>query len=162
MQSPLCLIEAAGIERLRITGGEPLLQGEVITLAARLLDAGHTVLVETSGAQPIADLPTGVIRIMDLKCPGSGESAHNRWDNITDLRPTDEVKFVIADRTDYDWTCAVIKEHNLSSCCQLIVSPVFGALAPTTLAEWVLADKLPVRMQIQLHKILWAPETRGV
>lgn len=148
---------------VEITGGEPLLQRHCATLAQRLLDHGFTVLCETSGALPIDRLPAGVIKIMDLKCPGSGEETKNDWSNIVRLSPKDEVKFVIADRADYEWARDVVRKHALESRChQVLFSPVFGSIDPKSLVEWILADNLPVRFQVQLHKLVWPPDTKGV
>lgn len=147
---------------VEITGGEPLLQRGCATLAARLLEAGQMVLVETSGAQPIDLLPDGAIRIMDLKCPGSGECEKNDWANITKLTSQDEVKFVIGDRSDYEWARDVVRKHRLPERCAVLFSSVFGQLDPEDLTSWILADHLPVRMQLQMHKYIWSPTARGV
>lgn len=151
-----------GIPLVEITGGEPLLQKECVTLARQLLDAGLTVLIETSGERPINVLPAGIIRIMDIKCPSSGECEKMHWDNIAHLNKRDEVKFVIGDRADYEWTRDVMQQHDLTERCAVLVSTVFGKLDPKDLAEWVIEDKLDVRFQLQLHKYIWDPETRGV
>jgi len=151
-----------GIPLVEITGGEPLLQKECVTLARQLLDAGLTVLIETSGERPINVLPAGIIRIMDIKCPSSGECEKMHWDNIAHLNKRDEVKFVIGDRADYEWTRDVMQQHDLTERCAVLVSTVFGKLDPKVLAEWVIEDKLDVRFQLQLHKYIWDPETRGV
>jgi 7-carboxy-7-deazaguanine synthase len=168
--------EAAGhgSALVEITGGEPLLQPRVHDLIARLLDRDLTVLVETSGACDISTCDPRVIRIMDLKTPGSGEVERNDWSNIERLGPRDEVKFVVVDRADYEWARAVLREHRLSERCRaVLMSPVHhqpsgleiaGAegLEPRRLAEWILEDGLPVRMQLQMHKFIWDPATRGV
>lgn len=147
---------------VQITGGEPLLQPAVYPLMQRLADQ-YTVLLETAGANSIADVDPRVIRIMDLKCPGSGEVDRNHWPNIELLTPRDEVKFVIADRTDYEWARDVIREHDLCNRCGAVLfSAVHEQLAPITLTEWVLEDRLDVRVQMQLHKLIWSPQTRGV
>lgn len=145
-----------------VTGGEPLLQPGVHDLLGELLDRGHEVALETGGSLDISDVDRRVAIVLDLKCPGSGMAGKNRWDNLDRLKPTDEVKFVIADRADYEWTRAVISERGLAGRCGLLVSPVHGQLRPRALAEWVLADRLPVRLQIQLHKYIWPPDMRGV
>ncbi|GAB4327074.1 MAG: 7-carboxy-7-deazaguanine synthase QueE [Candidatus Zixiibacteriota bacterium] len=150
------------IPLVEITGGEPLLQKACIPLAEQLLAAGFTVLIETSGERPIDVLPDGVIRIMDLKCPSSGECERNNWDNIAHLTPKDEVKFVIGDRADYDWMRDVIEQHRLTDRCAVLVSTVHGAIDAKTVVEWILADRLPVRFQLQLHKWIWDPAKRGV
>lgn len=150
------------IELVEITGGEPLMQPAVPLLATELMRRGKTVLVETSGAYDISVLPAGAHRIMDLKCPGSGECARNDLDNLARLRPGDELKFVIADRTDYDWALAMINDHDLRGRWPLLLSPVWGELEPATLARWILDDALPARLQLPLHKILWPHTDRGV
>jgi 7-carboxy-7-deazaguanine synthase len=129
----------------------------------RLLDAGKTVLIETGGHRSIAQVPAGVIRIVDVKCPGSGESEKNDWSNLAHLTATDEVKFVIADRADYDFAREVVRREQLAGkVAAVLFSPVHGELDPKQLAEWVIADRLPVRVQLQVHKYIWSPETRGV
>jgi 7-carboxy-7-deazaguanine synthase len=156
-------VVARGCPLVEVTGGEPLLQSDVYPLMQRLLDAGKTVLVETGGHRSIAQVPPQVVRIVDIKCPGSGESAKNLWSNLEWLTPHDQVKFVIADRADYEFAKDVIARERLADRCgAVLLSPVHGELAPRTLAEWVLADHLPVRVQLQVHKYIWSPETRGV
>lgn len=156
-------VEAYGCPTVEITGGEPLLQADVHALMARLLATGRTVLVETGGHRSIADVPEGVVRVMDIKCPGSGEAARTDWSNLARLTPRDQVKFVIADRADYEYARRVLERERLAERCGAVLfSPVHGELSPRTLAEWVLADRLPVRVQLQLHKYIWDPETRGV
>ena len=155
-------VDDYGCDLVEITGGEPLLQPNVHPLMARLADAGRTVLLETSGACDIASVDPRVIRIMDLKTPSSSECHRNRLDNIANLRERDEVKFVIEDRTDYEWARNLIDRFDLVGRCPVLVSPVHGRLEPVVLAEWVLADRLSVRFQLQLHKFIWSPETRGV
>jgi len=147
---------------VEITGGEPLLQPNVFPLMARLCDLGKRVLLETSGSVDVSRVDPRVIKIMDVKCPGSGECDKNLYDNIRFLDKKDEAKFVIADRTDYDWARQMMAEHQLSNLCTVLFSPVWGKLPLKTLAEWILADKLAVRMQTQWHKHIWGPETRGV
>lgn len=148
---------------VEITGGEPLLQKNCGLFAQSLLDRGFTVLCETSGAVTIDRLPDEVIKIMDLKCPGSGEVERNDWSNIDRLSPRDEVKFVIADRADYEWSRDVVRRHNLDTRCrQVLFSPVFGSISPQSLVEWILEDKLPVRFQLQMHKFIWPPDAKGV
>jgi 7-carboxy-7-deazaguanine synthase len=143
-----------------VTGGEPLAQKSCLPLLKALCDAGHDVCLETSGALDITLVDPRVARIMDLKAPGSGETDKNLLSNIPDLRQTDEVKIVIASRADYDWAKEIIAAHQLSACCDVVLSPVAGQLNPTDLAEWILADGLAVRFQIQLHKLLWS-DARG-
>lgn len=138
-----------------VTGGEPLAQKNALLLLMALCDAGYSVSLETSGALDISQVDPRVARVVDIKPPGSGEASRNRWENLANLTSRDEVKFVLADRVDYDWACAVIAEHALQLRCTILLSPVQGALAPTQLAEWILQDHVPVRMQLQLHKLLW-------
>ena len=147
---------------VEVTGGEPLLQPDAITLMRELVGLGYTVLLETGGSLPVEEVPDGVRRIIDVKCPGSGESAKNRWENLDHLRSGDEIKFVLADRADYEWAAAQIGERSLAERCPLIFSPVHGKLAPGSLAGWVIEDRLPVRVQVQLHKVLWPAARRGV
>lgn len=152
-----------GCELVEVTGGEPLLQPAVYPLIDRLLEAGRTVLVETSGAHDVSRLDPRVIKVMDLKCPGSGEAERNLWSNVSHLTPRDEVKFVIADRADYEWARAAVREHALAARVNaVLMSCVFGRLEAAQLAGWILADRLPVRMQLQMHKHIWPPEARGV
>jgi 7-carboxy-7-deazaguanine synthase len=148
---------------VEITGGEPLLQADVHPLMARLVAAGKTVLIETGGHRSIAGVPDGVIRVMDIKCPGSGEADRTDWSNLARLTRRDEVKFVIADRADYEFARdIVVREHLDQRCGAVHFSPVHGELSARTLAEWLLADRLPVRLQLQMHKFIWDPQTRGV
>lgn len=147
---------------VEITGGEPLLQAEVHSLIERLADAGRTVLIETSGTLDTADVDPRSRLILDVKTPGSGESGANHWPNLDRLRPTDEVKFVVCDRDDFLWSAEVIRRHDLVERCPVLVAPVFGRVEPADLAAWVLESRLNVRLQLQLHKLLWDPEARGV
>ena len=147
---------------VEITGGEPLLQPEVFPLMSRLADRGLTVLLETSGALDVAPVDPRVHIIMDLKCPDSGECAHNRWANLDVLKPTDQVKFVIASRNDFDWAVDAIRTHRLDERFIVLMSAVFGAVQPVELAEWLLASGLNVRLQLQSHKYIWDPQARGV
>jgi 7-carboxy-7-deazaguanine synthase len=147
---------------VEVTGGEPLHQPGVHELLSTLCDAGYETLLETGGSLDISGVDSRVRRIVDIKCPGSGMAARNLWSNIQHLRPTDEVKFVLTDRADFDWACGVIAEHGLAGRCPFLFSPVFGVLDPTLLARWVLESGLPGRLQLQLHKLLWDPLTRGV
>ncbi len=152
-----------GCDVVEITGGEPLLQKEVYPLMERLLDEGRTVMIETGGHLSADEIPAGVVRVMDIKCPGSGESAKVHWPNLERLRSSDELKFVISDRGDYDFAREVVARHDLiSKCAAVLFSPVHGVLDPKRLAEWILADRLAVRLQLQTHKYIWSPETRGV
>ena len=148
---------------VEITGGEPLLQEDVYPLMERLLADGRTVMLETGGHRPIDRVPRRVIKIVDVKCPGSGESDRNDWSNLARLAPHDEVKFVIHDRADYEYARDVIERHHLASQgTAILMSPVHGVLDPRTLSEWLLTDHLPARLQLQLHKYIWEPNTRGV
>jgi 7-carboxy-7-deazaguanine synthase len=156
-------VEEYGCDLVEITGGEPLLQSDVYPLMNQLLAAGKTVMVETGGHRSIKDVPSGVIRIVDVKCPGSGESATNHWENLGLLTPHDEVKFVIADRTDYEFAKDVVVRHRLLDCAAAVLfSPVHGVLASRDLAAWILEDRLSVRLQLQAHKYIWDANTRGV
>ena len=148
---------------VEVTGGEPLLQEEVYPLMRALVDRGRTVLLETGGHRSIDRVPEQVTTILDVKCPGSGESHRNDWANLTRLRRHDDVNFVISDRADYDFAKDVIARHDLAARAAAIhFSPVHGRLSARMLSEWVLADRLPVRVQLQLHKFIWDPGTRGV
>lgn len=151
----LAEVAGYGCSLVEVTGGEPLLQPGVLPLMSALADQGYQVLLETGGGLDISPVDPRVRRIVDVKCPGSGEVAANRWENLALLRPTDEVKLVIADREDYLWAREVLSEHRLAERCPVLFSAVAGELAPAELAAWVLADRLPVRLQIQLHKLLW-------
>jgi 7-carboxy-7-deazaguanine synthase len=148
---------------VEITGGEPLLQKNVLPLMKELCDLGMTVLIETSGAHDISKIDPRVHRIMDLKTPGSGESDRNLYENISHLTSRDEVKFVIGSREDYDWSKKKIEEFDLSHHCGTVLfSPIFGRIEPKQIVEWILADRLPVRFQLQMHKFIWSPETKSV
>jgi 7-carboxy-7-deazaguanine synthase len=147
---------------VEVTGGEPLLQPACPALLVRLADAGYTVMLETSGAADIGRVDPRVIRIVDLKCPGSGECDRNLWSNIELLRPTDEVKFVIADRADYEWAREVIQTYALADRCPILLSPVHNCCDRRELTEWMLSDGLPARLSLQIHKFIWSPQTRGV
>lgn len=156
----LARVSDLGLPEVCVTGGEPLAQAACRELLATLADAGHRVSLETSGALSIAGLDPRVRCVMDLKAPGSGEADKNLWDNLDHLRPHDEVKFVLAGRADYDWAKDVLERHGLARRATVLFSPVAGELAPSTLADWIVADRLPVRFQLQLHKILWG-DARG-
>jgi 7-carboxy-7-deazaguanine synthase len=154
---------ALGTPLVEVTGGEPLLQPAVFPLMRELCDAGRTVLVETSGEADVSRVDPRVHKIMDLKCPGSGESHRNRWSNLDHITSRDELKFVLADRADYEWMRAAIRERSLASRTpHLLASTVFGKLAAKDLVAWVLEDKLPVRVQLQMHKYIWSPDATGV
>ncbi len=147
---------------VEITGGEPLLQPNVFPLMTRLCDLGKHVLLETSGSVDVSRVDPRVVKIMDLKCPGSGEAAKNLYENLRHLDKKDEVKFVIADRADYDWAKQMLAERSVAGICTVLFAPVWEKLPLKTLADWILADKLPVRMQTQWHKYIWGADARGV
>src|SRR5882672_4219704 len=156
-------VEAFACPLVEVTGGEPLLQEDVYPLMERLLAGGRTVMLETGGHHPITRVPAAVVKIVDIKCPGSGESDKNDWSNLDRLAPHDEVKFVIQDRADYDFARKMIATRDLAArAASVLLSPVHGVLDPKTLSEWMLADRLPARLQLQLHKYIWSPSTRGV
>ncbi len=150
------------VQLAEITGGEPLVQDETPELARRLLENGYKVLVETSGSLDISVLPEKCVRIVDFKTPSCGMAGKNLWRNIEFLTDNDEVKFVVRTREDYDWAKERISEHGLLDICPVSVSPVFGELENQKLAEWILSDSLQVRLNLQIHKYIWEPDTRGV
>ncbi len=159
----LASIERFGCSLVELTGGEPLLQKGVYPLMQALLDRGKTVLVETGGHVHLAQVPEGVHKIMDVKCPGSGEAHRMDWSNLALLGPGDEVKFVLKDRADYEYARDVVTTHALEArVAAVLFSPVHGVLDARVLSEWVLEDRLPVRVQLQIHKYIWEPTTRGV
>ena len=141
-----------------VTGGEPLAQKDCFPLLTSLCDLGVEVSLETSGAIDITDIDPRVVCVMDLKTPGSGEEAKNRYDNIALLNPTDQIKFVVCHREDYDWAVKKLAEYRLSDQCEVLFSPIHGELSPADLADWIVEDNLPVRMQLQIHKYLWNDE----
>jgi 7-carboxy-7-deazaguanine synthase len=153
-------VEKYDCRLVELTGGEPLLQPDTYELATKLADRGHTVLIETGGHRDISRLDPRVIRIMDLKCPRSGECHKNLWANLDHLRDQDEVKFVIADRSDYEWTLATIREHSLEDRVKILISTAFAMIEPQKVVEWMLEDKLRARFQLQLHKYIWPPDAR--
>lgn len=156
-------IEQTGCRLVEITGGEPLLQPDVHPLMSRLRARGFEVLLETGGHLPLDDVPEGVVTIVDVKCPGSGEAHRMHWPNLDGLSARDEVKFVIADRADFEYACDVVARHELTTrAAAVLFSPVHGVLPPDELARWILDARLPVRLQIQAHKYIWRPEMRGV
>lgn len=162
LETVLARLEELGDDLVEITGGEPLLQPEVFPLMARLADAGKTVLLETSGAVDTSAVDPRVHIILDIKTPGSGEAEANVWSNLERLKAIDEVKIVVCDRRDFEWAVAIVRERRLVERCPVLVSAAFGQVGPTELAEWVLESRLPLRLQLQQHKILWGPNTRGV
>jgi len=145
-----------------LTGGEPMLQREIGALAARLLEAGYQVMIETSGAHPVDELPAGVLRIVDIKTPGSGEGHRVRWDVLDGLRGQDAVKFVLTGERDYRWAADVIASRRLAERTEVLLSPVHGQLDPKDLVGWMLRDRVPARLNLQLHKYIWSPDARGV
>lgn len=156
-------VHRLGVPLVELTGGEPLLQRNVIPLMEQLLASGYTVLVETGGHVSIGNVPPGVHRIVDVKCPGSGESSRMHWPNLDLLSPRDEVKFVVADRADFEYARDVLRRYDLASRCAAVhLSPAWGRLAPADLAAWILEERLPVRLQLQQHKYIWEPTTRRV
>ena len=162
MEDILGKVESYGCRLVEITGGEPLAQSDAFPLITKLCERGYDVLIETSGAIDTAAVDTRAHVILDVKCPGSGMSDRMHWPNLDRLSMKDEAKFVLADRADYEWARQVLERHELATRCTVLMSPVFGSLDPRQLAEWVLADRLPVRLQLQLHKLIWAPDMRGV
>jgi 7-carboxy-7-deazaguanine synthase len=154
-------VKSYGCNLVEITGGEPLAQAESLDLIKRFCDDGFEVLIETSGSIDIAPVDARATIILDIKCPGSGEVERNRWENLDHLKPRDEIKFVIAGRADYDWSRRVIEERGLNR-WTVLFSPVWGEMNLQSLAEWMLADRVPARLQTQLHKHIWGAEARGV
>jgi len=155
-------VKSYGCKLVEVTGGEPLVQENVLPFMQRLCDEGFTVLLETGGHMDLSAVDERVGRIVDVKCPGSGESEKMHWPNLQNLRPADQVKFVIADRSDFDYALNVINTYDLATRTTVLLSPVFGELQPVELAQWILETKLPLRMQLQMHKFIWEPDTRGV
>jgi len=162
MEDILGKVESYGCRLVEITGGEPLAQSDAVPLITTLCEQGYDVLIETSGAIDTAAVDARAHVILEVKCPGSGMSDRMHWPNLDRLTMKDEAKFVLADRADYEWARQVLERHELATRCTVLMSPVFGSLDPRQLAEWVLADRLPVRLQLQLHKLIWAPDMRGV
>jgi 7-carboxy-7-deazaguanine synthase len=154
-------VKSYGCPLVEITGGEPLAQPEAFELITRLCDDGFEVLIETSGSIDITPVDRRAVLIIDIKCPGSGEASKNRWSNLEQLKANDEIKFVIADRIDYEWAKQVIEERRLDR-WTILISPVWGRMDMRELAEWMLADHLPARFQTQLHKHIWGAAARGV
>jgi len=158
----LAMVHTYGCRLVEVTGGEPLAQPESLPFMTRLCDAGYTVLLETSGAVDIAPVDPRVRVILDVKCPGSGMTDRMHWPNLSQLAAKDEAKFVLADRTDYDWAREILARYDIANRCTVLFSPVFCSLDLRELAEWILADRLPVHFQLQMHKYIWAPDMRGV
>ncbi len=155
-------VEALGLPLVEVTGGEPLLQAACADLLTRLVARGHSVLLETSGSRDLSPVPSGVRIIMDLKPPSSGEEGRNLWSNLDRLRPGDEIKIVVADRIDYEWAREMERRHALHRRAAVLLSPLADRLPPRDLAAWILEDRLPVRLQVQLHKVIWGPDAQGV
>lgn len=155
-------VRSFGCRCVELTGGEPLLHAEIYPFMTTLLDEGYLVLIETSGSVPIDRVDPRAVIIMDVKCPGSGMSQSVHWENLKRLKARDEIKFVIANRADYDWAKEVLVKQSVLDGKTVLFSPVFGEMEPRLLAEWILEDHLPVRFQLQLHKYIWDPEMRGV
>lgn len=153
---------ASTAELVLVTGGEPLLQVDTLPLLNRLAKAGLTVVLETNGSLPLGAVDVRVHRILDLKCPGSGMAEHNDWSNLELLTPRDEVKFVVSDYQDFTWALGVIREHHLAARLPVLISPVFGEVPAPEAAAWIIKSRLPLRLNVQLHKYLWGPEARGV
>ena len=156
-------VERFGCPTVEVTGGEPLLQRDVYPLMSRLLESGKTVLLETGGHRSIEDVPAGVVRIVDVKCPGSGEAEKMDWENLKRVNRSDQVKFVIKDRTDYEFARDIVRRERINERVDTVLfSPVHGVMDAKALAAWILEDRLPVRLQLQAHKFIWSPDTRGV
>lgn len=155
-------VQSFGLPLVEVTGGEPLLQEETFDLMTRLADLGYKVLLETSGSISVARVDPRVVKILDVKCPGSGEADKNLWENLDLVRPPDEVKFVVAGREDYEWARAVIRDRSLDKKAALLISPVHGEVDLEALSEWILEDRLPTRLQLQIHKLIYGAERRGV
>ncbi|MBL1277830.1 MAG: 7-carboxy-7-deazaguanine synthase QueE [Ectothiorhodospiraceae bacterium] len=158
IESILEKVAAYNTHHITVTGGEPLAQRECGGLLTRLCDTGYEVSLETSGALDVSTVDVRVVKVMDLKTPGSLEEAKNCWDNLQHLTTQDQIKFVLCDRADYDWAKQKIEQHNLLGCCDVLFSPSFEQLQPVTLADWIIEDRLLVRFQVQLHKVLWGDE----
>jgi 7-carboxy-7-deazaguanine synthase len=156
-------VDDYGSPLVELTGGEPLLQEDVYPLMERLLDRGRTVLLETGGHIDVSRVPGGVVKVLDVKCPASGETGNVEWSNIDRLGSRDQVKFVIQDRADYEFARDIVTRHALDRrCAAVLFSPVHGVMSPKDLSEWILADRLPVRLQLQIHKHIWGANVRGV
>ena len=162
LEAILDQVKRLGAPLVLLTGGEPMLQREIIALAGLLLAEGFRVMIETSGAHPVAALPDDVIRIVDVKTPASGESHRMRLDVLDGLRPKDAVKFVVTDEADYRWAADLIRSRGLAERTEVLLSPVHGRLDPQELVQWMLRDRLPGRLNLQIHKYIWSPEARGV
>jgi 7-carboxy-7-deazaguanine synthase len=155
-------VRRLGAPLVLLTGGEPMLQREIVALSERLLEEGYRVMIETSGAHPVDVLPAEVIRIVDVKTPASGEGHRMRWEVLDGLRRQDAIKFVVGDEQDYQWAVEVIRGRDLASRAEVLISPVHGRVDPRQLVTWMLRDRLPARLNLQLHKYVWGPEAQGV
>lgn len=155
-------VERLGQRFVLLTGGEPMLQRDIATLANRLVEAGYRVALETSGAHALEGMPSQVLRVVDVKTPSSGECERNRWELLPTLRPCDAVKFVLASEADYVWAAEQVRRLGLAEHTEVLFSPVHGELDPKDLARWVVRDRLPVRVNLQLHKYIWGPDSKGV
>ena len=162
IEETLQKVDTFGLPLVEITGGEPLLQEDVYPLMEALLKKGYRVMLETSGALPIDKVPQRVIKILDIKCPGSGEEKKNHLENLKLLSPHDEVKFVLLDRADYEWSRALLRKYDLAPSTQVLFSPVYDKLNLKDLSQWILKDRLAVRLQTQLHKVIWSKDAIGV
>jgi 7-carboxy-7-deazaguanine synthase len=162
LEDILAEVGRLGAPLVLLTGGEPMLQREIVALAELLLANGYRVMIETSGAHPVDLLPAGVVRIVDVKTPGSGESARMCWATLEGLRPQDAVKFVVTDEADYQWAIGVIRDRGLAGRTEILISPMHGKVDPRELVAWMLRDRLAARLNLQLHKYLWGPDARGV
>tara|TARA_B100000586_G_scaffold90137_1_gene64168 strand:- start:50 stop:691 length:642 start_codon:yes stop_codon:yes gene_type:complete len=147
---------------VEVTGGEPLFQDECIDLLNELTNQNYEVLLETGGSLSISDVPIEIVRIVDFKCPSSGMEKKNLWSIVNDLQPHDEVKFVIGDREDFDWAKEMLNKYSLNEKCSILFSPTFGKIDPSLIVEWILEGDIPVRMQLQMHKLIWESERKGV
>ena len=162
IEETLQKVDTFGLPLVEITGGEPLLQEDVYPLMEALLKKGYRVMLETSGALPIDKVPQRVIKILDIKCPGSGEEKKNHLENLKFLSPHDEVKFVLLDRADYEWSRDLLRKYDLAPSTQVLFSPVYDKLNLKDLSQWILKDRLAVRLQTQLHKVIWSKDAIGV
>ncbi len=162
VESIVADVETRAVPLVLLTGGEPLLQRELPELASALMARGFTVMIETGGHRDVSVLPAGVVVILDVKTPGSGESHKMHWANLERLGPKDAVKFVVTSEADYEWSRELIREKRLDARCHVLVSPSFGQVQPKDLVAWMLRDKLPARLNLQIHKYVWPPDERGV
>jgi 7-carboxy-7-deazaguanine synthase len=162
LDSIIVNVKELGLPLVELTGGEPLAQKNCALLAQKLIDAGHHVLIETGGSEDVSVLPKEIHIIMDIKCPGSQMHERNLWQNLDHLKPTDEIKMVLSHREDFEWAMKVMKDHQLADRFKVLMSPAFGLLQPKDLAEWMVSEKLNARLNLQQHKYIWHPRTKGV